>query len=88
MTLAALDPYRDDPPAVMRDTDPADDSCGVEKVDIGGGSVSTGGHLGEDDIQSASVCTCRHCPSSGIEERYKKCCHEVAGWQENYNFTG
>ena len=49
---------------------------------------ATGGHLEEDAIQIASVCTCDHCPSSGIEEQYKKCCHEVAGWQENYNFTG
>ena len=42
MSFAALDPYRDDPPAVMSDTDPAHDSRGVETVDIGGGSVSTG----------------------------------------------
>ena len=88
MNFAALDPYRDDPPAVMH-TEPGggSESGGGGEVNTGGG-VSSGGHVRENLRQSVSVCTCTNCPSSGIEENYKKCCHEVAGWQEEYNFTG
>ena len=87
MNFAALDPYRDDPPAVKHTEPGGGSESGGGEVDTGGG-VSGGGHVREDLGLSVSVCTCANCPSSGIEENYKKCCHEVAGWQEEYNFTG
>ena len=73
-----LDPYRDDPPAPKKNNPELSDRNDLSGSDALSHEVSS---------VSRPVCTCGKCITN-IAEEDRKCCQDVPGWQEQYNFEG
>ena len=74
-----LDPYRDDPPAPKEGN--------IELSDRSSSHTWNNEVPSVTDSRPVSVCSCGKCVTN-IAEEDRKCCQDVPGWQEQYNFEG
>jgi hypothetical protein len=82
--------YPWDAKAVRDDPIVASDSYSTDRRHIESDNNVTDGTSGGSAPQApvqVSVCTCDGCPQMEITEELKSC-HEVMGWQREYNFEG
>ena len=77
-----LDPYRDDPPASKEGNTELSDRRDISGSDALSHEVSS-----VTASRPVSVCSCGKCVTNIVEED-RKCCQDVPGWQEQYNFAG